>query len=250
MPINVLLQIILLGLIPFTVYGQEGMVRYSHTYKVLYGKDGASAVMEIVAQQSGEELPNNPVHDTVSRTMAFNSTSSVMYPSNLNSFEIGGRPNWEYIDTIFVDTKQRSYLQWVDFNTDAYLVKGQLPQIPWRLTNEKRTLLGYRVIKATGLVDSNIIEAWFTPDIPVPVGPGIYSGLPGLILMVTDDAKGEAYIADLIDLNSSLEISKPLSGRNVSIDEYDRIKASKLARGRRIYEQLLRERQRNGFNDP
>ena len=34
--------------------GAGGVVQYSHTFKILYGKDAISAVSEIVAQQDGK----------------------------------------------------------------------------------------------------------------------------------------------------------------------------------------------------
>ena len=74
---------------------------------------------------------------------------------------------------------------------DAYLVTGEQPVISWRLLGEERVYRDHRVMKATATVDSAVVEAWFAPEIPVPAGPGLYGGLPGLVLMVTNAAVGE-----------------------------------------------------------
>ena len=83
--------------------GSGGVVHYSHQFKILRGKNAASAAMEIVGKQNGEEVPQKPANTTVSRTLEFSSTASLMYPSEVQSFELGVRPYWEYVDTTFVD---------------------------------------------------------------------------------------------------------------------------------------------------
>ncbi|MCY4159377.1 MAG: GLPGLI family protein [Bacteroidetes bacterium] len=227
---------------------EEGVAQYSHTFEILYGKDGADAVIEIVKRQNGEDpLPPGPGFATVSRTLTFNSTTSLFHTTEIQSFEIGERSNWEYIDTTFVDFKKGDYSQWVEFNADAYLIKDQLPEFSWRLTNETRTYLDYRVMKATALVDSSIVEAWFTPDIPVSAGPGLYSGLPGLILMATNEATGEVYSAELVDLKARSNIAAPSTGRAISAKKYHQIKKSEMEKSRRIYDKLMREREERGY---
>ncbi|MCY3629528.1 MAG: GLPGLI family protein [Bacteroidetes bacterium] len=232
----------LLFLNPTFTRAQGGVVQYAHTYKILYGKDATSAVAEIFAQQNGEEISSDPEREIVTRNLVFSSAKSLMYPAKVDSFEVGDRPNWEYVDTTFVDLNNGTYLQWIDFNADAYLVKDQLPSIPWRLTTEMRTYLGYRVTKATASIDSTFVEAWFSPDIPVPAGPGLYNSLPGLVLLVTNEAIGEVYAAEFVDLEARSSIVEPSTGREVSADEYERIKESEMARSRQLYERLMRER--------
>ena len=67
------------------------------------------------------------------------------------------------------------------------------------------------------------ITAWFTPEISVNFGPKEYNNLPGLILELNEN--GIVYTASKITLNSKkrLKISKPSSGKKVSIDEYNKI---------------------------
>lgn len=178
---GVVLVSILLNTNP--LWAQEGVAIYSHSSKILSVKGPADATVEIITQQEGGEISDDgPGYAVESRTLAFNRGLSLMYPTEVESFEIGGRPHWEYIDTTFVDLEEGTYSQWIDFDAEAYLVKGRVREFPWRLTNETRLYLDYRVTKATALVDSAVVEAWFAPDIPVSVGPGLYGGLPGLIL--------------------------------------------------------------------
>ncbi|MCY4110152.1 MAG: GLPGLI family protein, partial [Chloroflexi bacterium] len=88
---------------------------------------------------------------------------------------------------------------------------------------------GYMVIKATAEHDSTAIEAWFTPQIPVPGGPGPYGGLPGMILVVSVDDGHIKYFATEIALGDLEEglIQRPDKGDEMSQKEYDEMVAEK-----------------------
>lgn len=61
----------------------------------------------------------------------------------------------------------------------------------WIITNEQNIIANYLCYKATGMytnlaVGTNeLVEAWFTKDLPYAIGPNGITGLPGLILACT-----------------------------------------------------------------
>ncbi len=63
------------------------------------------------------------------------------------------------------------------------------PKQDWQIKNETMTIVGYGCQKATCVFRGRNYTAWFTVDIPISQGPWKFSGLPGLILKVEDDAK-------------------------------------------------------------
>ena len=60
--------------------------------------------------------------------------------------------------------------------------------ILWKIDSETKMIESYLCKKATGKYKGRHYIAWFTPSIPIPDGPYIFKGLPGLILEVYDQS--------------------------------------------------------------
>ncbi|MBR1433887.1 MAG: GLPGLI family protein [Bacteroidales bacterium] len=100
-----------------------------------------------------------------------------------------------------------------------FLVEEEMPAIKWRLEDSTKTLGNLNVNKASCNFRGRHYEAWFCPDIPIPLGPWKFHGLPGLIVQVHDDrgfyrfdiaeldtsAKGDIWMQDYDYLSISLQ---------------------------------------------
>lgn len=60
------------------------------------------------------------------------------------------------------------------------------PDQQWILLSDTATISGYHCQKATCNFHGRNFEAWFTPEIPIRLGPWKFGGLPGLIIKVYD----------------------------------------------------------------
>jgi len=137
----------------------------------------------------------------------------------------------------YTNLGDESYVEVREFLGRTFRIPGERPAIAWKLTGEAASFLGYPVYQAIATQDSTTIEAWFTPEIPVPAGPAQYGGLPGLILTLAVDSNRVVYTAKAVDLTTAIEsIKAPSEGSKVTRAEYDKIVAEKqeeLARSRR-----------------
>lgn len=130
----------------------------------------------------------------------------------------GGVPN---LITSVTDIDEGLYTDHYRFLGRDFLITGELPLIKWKLSTEEGTFLDRRVIKATATVDSVSVDAWFTPEIPVPLGPEHYGGLPGLILVLSIDDGSKMYEANAITLDTDIEITTPEKGRKMTQEDFD-----------------------------
>lgn len=69
----------------------------------------------------------------------------------------------------------------------------QLPKIEWKLENEEKKIKGIRCLKATCRFGGRDWTAWYAPEYPMPYGPYLFQGLPGLIMQVVDTKKNFAF---------------------------------------------------------
>lgn len=73
------------------------------------------------------------------------------------------------------------------------LAYTESPKFDWKVFNEKSKVGDYKVQKATTKFGGRNWTAWFDADIPFQDGPYKFSGLPGLIVKIEDDAKNYSW---------------------------------------------------------
>lgn len=124
-----------------------------------------------------------------------------------------------------------------------FVVMDSVRRGEWKLVDETKTILNYTVRKAVGqrvfnrmqttmengemkrqvIPDTSVVIAWFTTDIPVPVGPGadMQGQLPGAILEL-DINKGQT-VFKALEVSSKVntgKIREPKDGKKVTAAEF------------------------------
>jgi GLPGLI family protein len=147
---------------------------------------------------------------------------------------------------LYKDGKSSTYKNQADLYGKLFLIEDTLQTIDWKITDEIKTIGKYTCFKATSIlknrglptnlrpgerVDDNqkeprkvdemiVVTAWFTLDIPVPQGPGMYYGLPGLILEV--NAGNTTILCSKIELYKEPQsIHPPKKGKKINQEKYD-----------------------------
>ena len=129
----------------------------------------------------------------------------------------------------FIDFENDVAIQRREFLERVFLVEGAEKPV-WKLMSDQSEFLGYLCHRAIATVDTSLVEAWFTPEIPVPAGPDEYYGLPGLILVLTTDDGNHSFVATDVSLRpiDPAAIAAPTEGRKVTREEFDKIVADKM----------------------
>jgi GLPGLI family protein len=72
---------------------------------------------------------------------------------------------------------------------NSYLITDALPVIDWKISGDTATFGGLHCQKATTHFKGRDYTAWFSPDLPLHIGPWKLNGLPGVIVEAYDAKK-------------------------------------------------------------
>ncbi len=218
---------------------QSGTVTYTRTIKIdielppemakfqemlpkadstLYSMDFNDAFMASIRRVETDDKAN-------STGFSSSTTDGMTFKMRFSGVGGSGAPN---LITSVTDIDEGLYTDHYRFLGRDFLVTGELPSIRWKLSTEEGAFLDRRVIKATANVDSVSVDAWFTPEIPIPLGPEHYGGLPGLILVLSIDDGRKMYEANSITLDTEVEITTPEKGRQMTQEEFDALVKERL----------------------
>ena len=245
-------------LVPLPALAQQGTVQYDLTVALDFKMPDEVKNMKIEGLE--EAFANMPEEITTRHVLFFDAASSLMQhdesyqdgkeaaTASSTVMVRGGRASFEAdkvemkmrasfgmgsspqgtTGATFVDFESGIYTQQREFMGRTFLVSGDRKAPAWKLPGEERTLLGLHIVKATAVVDDSVdVEAWFAPEIPVPGGPALYGGLPGLIMVLSIDGGRKVFTAVELDLENLPEFEKPTKGRKMTQAEYDQVVADK-----------------------
>lgn len=124
-----------------------------------------------------------------------------------------------------------------------FLVQDSVTRLPWKISSETKEILGHKAVKATAqriapvmrmamengemkrqqVQDTSQIVAWFTPAIPVAVGPAEFAGqLPGAILELSVNGGRTLYQAmEQSNKVNVAAIKEPKGGKKLTAAEFN-----------------------------
>jgi len=159
-------------------------------------------------------------------------------------------------DVTFLDFGQSRKVEQRDFFDKRFLISDSIRKGNWKLTDETKTILDHQCRKAVSqrigkrsimnmqngkmerkeVDDTTTIEAWFTTDIPVAIGPDVAGQLPGAILELSSDNGRSVYQAIEISPKANIKaIKEPTKGKKVTQQQFNEER-----------NKMLDEMQRNG----
>jgi len=110
-----------------------------------------------------------------------------------------------------------------------YVIQDSLVCQNWKIKNDMKEIAGHICMNASfyDTVKGKEIIAWFALDLPIPIGPDRYCGLPGMILEINEANGAVVYTAVSVLLSDEkVEIAKPAHKKRTKIitqEEYNKI---------------------------
>jgi len=131
----------------------------------------------------------------------------------------------------YVNIDSKEILNEKESYGQLFLVKSSLNDRLWNITNERKKIGDYNCYKATSIkivenskgTFKHLIEAWFSPEIPLNFGPAGYGGLPGLIIELKFQ-NIRFYLTKLeVNPKDKVYVKKPSKGKLVTVKEFNEI---------------------------
>ncbi|MCF2873635.1 MULTISPECIES: GLPGLI family protein [unclassified Tenacibaculum] len=209
----------------------KGRIRY----RAFFSKSEATEELRAVnVLRYQEYLDEEMMAKMLIYNLDFNKSKSLFYLSKNLISEHEDQERKKYVtalfygfDKIYIDKKEDKLIEELYYSYQNLLKVRKANFINWKLTEETKEIKGYKCFKATytyiqkwrGREFPWEIIAWYSPEIPVKLGPIRYGGLPGLILELSEDNRG--FIVDEIKFlnDEELEIKEPTKGELILEDE-------------------------------
>ncbi len=113
---------------------------------------------------------------------------------------------------------------------EIFIFRDTLPKIAWHIKEDTKDIGGFNCIAAAGEFGGRVYDVWFTPEIPVGLGPYKLSGLPGMILEAASRDGRVNYSFVSYRSPCEREIKRPMEGREMTWSEFERYVIDRLLR--------------------
>lgn len=125
---------------------------------------------------------------------------------------------------LYKNYSSQKLLEQTELADKDYIIDDTIKTQQWKLSDETKTVLNHVCKKATTKTErgSDVI-AWYTEDIPEPVGPDKFGGLPGAILLI--DINNAEMIYTATELNNDVDskaLNEPTKGKHITRADFDK----------------------------
>lgn len=230
-----LLGIIVCSILMGTVMAQqrEGVIYYQETIQLdidLAGIEGLTDEMKALfpSEQSVKMQLKFTPNASLYTNAKDESDESVDYKGEEEKVQVMVQvtvPEHAYYNDLVAE----EVIESKDLLGKKFLITGG-KKMKWKITSEHQQILGFDCKKATTTAsDGKTVEAWFTTDIPLPIGPSGYHKLPGAVLAVSLDKGQRTITATYVDFKkiNPKELGKPKKGKKVTREAFLKISEEK-----------------------
>jgi len=137
---------------------------------------------------------------------------------------------WRKEDDVFYrDRNKNESFDVIFLLNKEYVIQDTVVCQQWKIKNDMKEIAGRICMNASfyDTIKGKEIIAWFALDLPVPIGPDRYCGLPGMILEINEANGAVIYTATSVLLSEEkIEIKKPTVKKKIKIitnEDYNKI---------------------------
>jgi GLPGLI family protein len=137
---------------------------------------------------------------------------------------------------IYKNLEKEQILEQIGFFGKDFLVSDSISDMKWKVSaGEQKEILGYTCMKAI-LKDtsSNVLIAFFTPQIALPLGPDKYGQLPGVILEI-QSAQTHIIATEVTLSDAPFNIDPPTKGDKKTRKEFNKLRDEKMQEQREMW---------------
>lgn len=132
------------------------------------------------------------------------------------------------IESIYLDREKEAKITQRTFFGKQFLISDSIKHNEWRIVAAEQRQIGPYLCMKAMLMDTTETEVWFTPQVPISVGPEDYTGLPGLIMAVNIPDKKVVLAKEIYLDELKEEIIIPIQGEKVTRKKFDQIVEEKM----------------------
>lgn len=127
----------------------------------------------------------------------------------------------------------------VSFMQRNFTIKGAAPTFKWKMTGKQGMVEAYPGMEARSIEGNDTILAWFSPVVPLSIGPREFRGLPGAIIYLEQDGGKRKITIQNLDLEyvpkpEDFEVELP-KGEKSTYDAFIKLRIEKTAELREMY---------------
>lgn len=221
----------------------SGMISYTEVTKLEFeGIEGLDLGDMMPSEMSANKALYFDQYTSVYRDADDHVNEDIEMESDDGSFQMVFSTGNSSEEILYHELKARKRVNQTGFMGKEFLIESDIEKTKWRITDERIKYLGFvcqkavftKTIPPTPGSDETPRErevvAWFTPEIPLPMGPDDYGQLPGAVLLVSVDEGKKEIKATAVDFDSDIaeRLVAPTHGQKVTPDEYELIIAEKM----------------------
>ena len=224
-------KFILLGLYLFSIgksyaqeiYPTEYEIQYSLEYSI-FGDNLDTKQTEVLYLFSSPQASVFMNHNTAKKDEINKNIKRMIQSGSIDMNKAGQRTS-DFSLEIFKNLHEGKTIAKNTFAEKNYVYQESQVPLDWNITSESKDYSGYSVQKATTSFAGRDYEAWFTMEIPLPDGPYVFSGLPGLIVELYDTQKHYHFSLLSVEKLEEAKVWELGKVEEVSKEEYREIRA-------------------------